>query len=175
MRVFLSALARGRSGAALIVITLGCVEPKHVSTPASTLSDRDTGVMLVVSDTAPPAGSLVSVTVQLTAGTSAPRIASYTARVAYDTASLRLTGEATLDAVATRVMNSRGQTVRVAGFAVDGIPDARLFAFTFETRNGRGGEALRGIEVVFTELHTTTRDDLHARTRPLGVVREAHR
>jgi hypothetical protein len=170
-----SARARGGIAAALLVLTGACMEPKHVASPASTLSDRDTGVMLVVSDSAPPAGSIVSVTVQLTSGTTIPRIASYTARVSYDTVSLQLTGESALDAVATRVMNPLGQTVRVAGFAVDGIPDARLFAFTFQTRNGRGGEALRAIDVVFTELHTIAHEDLRARVRPLGVVREARK
>jgi hypothetical protein len=129
--------------------------------------------MLVVSDTAPAAGSLVSVTVQLIGATSVPRIASYTGRVYYDTLSLRLTGGAALDAVATRVMNPVGRTVRVAGFAVDGIPDGRLFALTFQTRNGRGSDALRGIEVVFTELHAVGHDDLRAYVRPVGVVRES--
>jgi hypothetical protein len=115
-------------------------------------------------------GSVVSVTARLVgAPNGTPRVASYTARVTYDTLALRFAGELPLDDKATRVSNAVGPSVRVAGFAVGGLASADLFRLSWQVRTARGAAALDGLQLSFSELHSAQHEDLRSRLRSAGA------
>lgn len=146
------------------LIALSCLEPQRHPAPASTLSGRELGVVLVLSDSTPVVGSIVTITARLIGVPNAtPRIASYTARVVYDTVALRFAGDVPLDDKAMRLSNAAGQGVRVAGYAVGGLPSGDLFRLSWQVRTAGGAAALFGLQLSFSELHSAQHDDLRSR------------
>jgi hypothetical protein len=141
------------------------------------VSHRDIVPALALSDSAPSIGALVGVTVQLQlldARGAPPRVASYTARLSYDTVALRFVGAMPIEDKTTRAINATPHLIRAAGFAVDGIAPAALFALTFQTRNARAGAALDALDLAFTELHSQQHDDLRLRLAArVGMPRSA--
>jgi hypothetical protein len=157
----------------LAVVLLGsCVDaPRQRGVPTA-LDAHDVGAALVVSDSAPRSGAIVSVSVRLVGSSSAPpKIGSYTAQLSYDTLMLRYTGELTPADGAMRAINPKPGLVRTAGYAIDGISGGQLFGALFEARRD-GAAALRGVQVQFTELHSTAHEDLRPHLRSVGLTAE---
>jgi hypothetical protein len=86
----------------------------------------------------------------------APSIASFTARLSYDSTALRYIDEVAIADSATRVINPTTGALRLAGIAPSGFADGRLSELRFvELRTG-GVSTLR---LTMDEMHTTTRSD----------------
>ena len=146
------------------LFTLSCLEPQRRAAPESMLSGREIGVMLVLSDSTPAVGSIVTVTARLVAAPNAiPRVASYTARITYDTLALRFAGDVPLDDKATRVSNAVGRNVRVAGYAIGGLTSGDLFRLSWQVRTAGGAAVLTGLQLSFSELHSAQHEDLRTR------------
>jgi hypothetical protein len=164
--------ALGPASALALLLSASCVDTPRQRFVPNALDPHEVGVALVASDSAPPSGTMVSVSVRLVASSSAPpRIGSYTARLVYDTLMLRYAGELTTSDGAARAINPQPGLVRSAGYAIDGISGAQLFGVVFESRRGGAG-ALRGVEVQLTELHSATHEDLRPRLRAVGLTTE---
>jgi hypothetical protein len=159
------------------LVAAACLEPRHAVPADVIVLHRDIVAALALSDSAPSIGAMVTVTVQLQllGGQGAPpRVASYTARLSYDTVALRFVGATPIEDKTTRVINATPHLVRAAGFAVDGIAPAALFCLTFQTRDARAGAALSALDLAFTELHSIQHDDLRLRLTPkVGMPRSA--
>lgn len=168
----LASRAIGPASALAMLLLASCVDaPRQRFVPAA-LGARDVGVGLVVSDTAPPSGTIVSVSVRLVSASGGPpTIGSYTAQLTYDTLMLRYTGELTAADGATRAINPTPGRVRSAGYAIDGISGQQVFGALFEARRG-GAAALRGVQIQFTELHSAAREDLRPHLRAVGLTTE---
>lgn len=158
---------------ALALLLLGsCVDtPRQRFVPAA-LDPHDAGVALVVSDSAPPSGTMVSVSVRLVGAASGPlTIGSYTALLTYDTLMLRYAGQLTATDGATRAINPTPGRVRTAGYAIDGISGQQLFGVLFQSRRG-GTAGIHGIQVQFAELHSAAHEDLRPHLRAVGFTTE---
>jgi hypothetical protein len=123
-------------GGALLVAA-ACRDARQAPNVVPTVP-TDTGVaQLVISDTAAAVGDTVRVTAML-AG-----VASFTARVRFDSTALRYVGEHALNDGAMRAANGLPGELRVAGAALEGFGSGALFAARFEVRRAGGLESLR--------------------------------
>lgn len=158
---------------ALAVLLLGsCVDAPRRRFVPTALDPHDVGVVLVTSDSVPLGGRIVSVTVRLVGASSAPpTIGSYTAQLSYDTLTLRYAGDLSITDGAVRAVNPTSGRVRTAGYAIDGISGQQLFGALFEVRRD-GPAALHDVQIQFTELHSSTHEDLRPRLRALGLTTE---
>jgi hypothetical protein len=164
--------ALGPASAVTVLLLASCVDTPRQRFVPSPLDPHEVGVALVVSDSAPRSGSMVSVSVRLVGSSIAPpRIGSYTARLVYDTLMLRYAGELATTDGATRASNPTPGLVRAAGYAIDGISGEQLFGVLFEARHDGVG-ALRGVQLQLTELHAATHEDLRPRLRAVGLMTE---
>ena len=165
--------ALGPASAFLVLLLLAsCVDTPRQRFVPTTLDPHDVGIVLVTSDSVPPPGTIVSLSVRLVGASSAsPTIGSYTARLSYDTLMLRYAGELTTTDGAVRAINPTPGLVRTAGYAIDGISGEQLFGVLLQTRQG-GTAALRGVQVQFTELHSATHEDLRPHLRAVGLTME---
>jgi hypothetical protein len=127
-----------------------CSEVEPGERPNVANARRGVEAELVVSDIAPKPGSDVVLLLRMRLGADVSPIASFTARVAYDTTRLRLLGEAPLDQAATRMINPAAGEARVAGIAANGFTDGQLVALQFKTLQHNG---LATLQVAFDELH----------------------
>ena len=153
------------------LLVAACMEPRQVNSPSAALGRDEIGVGLSVSDSAPRPGATVSVLVRLVgASGQAPAVGSYTARLSYDTLAFRYAGELALGDRATRIVNPVAGNLRAAGIATGGMAGGRIFGVLFQVRDARAVAALRDIRVSFAELHSTAREDLRVRLRPMGLT-----
>jgi hypothetical protein len=95
----------------------------------------------------------VALTVQ---GTGAKDVASFTARIAYDSTRLRYVSEVTREDGAMRVLNPQPGVLRLAGIAPAGFTDGHLSAVRFSVVRADGLESLR---LTVDEMHTTNHVD----------------
>ena len=151
--------------AVLAVIAVpGCSDVEPGARPNAANARRGVDAELVVSDIAPRPGTDFVLLVRLRPGAEVSQVASFTARVAYDTTRLRLLGEEPLDDAASRIVNPAAGDARIAGIATDGFADGQLFAMRFRALAPDGLATLR---VAFDELHDVTGSDLEKTVRIL--------
>jgi hypothetical protein len=149
-------IARARTvlpGIALaLTVGLACTEPVTNRFAAGAPAPQLLSAQLLVSDLNPSVGAALTVYVQLT-GTPAATVASFTARLQYDTTSLRYVGDTPVADSAMRVTNAMPALIRSAGISRKGFGGGLLVAYQFVAlRPGPVAE----MKLTFDELHTTT-------------------
>jgi hypothetical protein len=156
--------------AAAAAWALGCGErlgragdPRPQARPAAYLS---------VSDADPAAGGLVRVTALTTPGVDP---ASFTARLTYDPAAVRVVREDSLADGALRAVHVAPGVVRVAGVAPRGLAGRPLFALTLRVHDSvrdaaAVGAAVAGLRLELLEMHDARRADLRPVVRLLPTV-----
>jgi hypothetical protein len=142
---------RASSLAAAALLSVACSEYRSpvVQNPAPAVE-----AALVVSDSAPPVGGALLVSVQVVA--SQGTVGSYTARINYDPAALQFDGEVAMNDKALRASNSLPGLVRIAGAAATGFTDGRLASFRFAVLQSNSA---RTLSLVVDEMHMVTRVD----------------
>jgi hypothetical protein len=148
------------------LLLLGCTEPRRVDRNLAPQPVLD--ATLELSDSLPTAGSDLIVFVRLR-GTKATGIASFTARVSYDTASLTYLSDVAFDDGATRISNPTPGLIRSAGIRIQGFGAAPLVGHRFRVRGPLTGAFLR---LSMDELHDANRANAAASLRvvPLPVI-----
>ena len=154
---------------ALIVSTLvcfACSETQHstgVENPVPVIA-----AALIVSDSAPPVGG--SVVVSVRAIGEQTTVASYTARITYDATGLKYDAEIPLEDDALRASNSVPGLLRFAGAASAGFTNAQLAAYRFSVLKAN---SVRTLSLSVDEIHTVTRLDAKPRlsVRQLRISR----
>ena len=109
---------------------------------------------LVISDSAPPVGGALIVSVQAIANQGT--VGSYTARINYDPAALRFDGEIGINDNGLRASNSLPGVVRIAGAAATGFADGRLASYRFAVLKPNSA---RTLSLVVDEIHMIDRLD----------------
>ncbi len=105
----------------------------------------------------PVPGEAIVMVVTIRRGADVRPVSSYTARVLYDSTSLRFEGDRPLDDGALRVVNPIVGDARLAGLSQYGFAEGSLAELRF-TALSRGATA--GVRVIFDELHAVGREDL---------------
>jgi hypothetical protein len=132
----------------------GCTEPVQSKPPRAPV-DGPLVARLEPSDATPGVGSIVRVALAVR-GTSAGEVASFTARIAYDSTRLRYVDEVAIQDGATRVINPLTGSLRVAGIATAGFADGQLSVVRFSVLHRDGLASLR---LTVDEMHTTKNAD----------------
>jgi hypothetical protein len=109
---------------------------------------------LVLSDSAPPVGGALVVSVQTVADQGI--VGSYTAKIRYDAAALRFDGEIAISDQALRASNPSPGLVRFAGAAASGFRDGHLASYRFVVLRANSARAL---SLAVDEIHMITRLD----------------
>lgn len=131
---------------------IACSEPYRstvVQNPAPAVE-----AALLLSDSAPPVGGALLVSVQVIAKQGA--VASYTARINYDPAALRFDGEIAINDKGLRATNPSPGLVRFAGAAAAGFTDGRLASYRFAVLRPNSA---RTLSLVVDEMHMINRLD----------------
>ena len=142
-----------RATVALLVVVAACTEPAMRDAAPAPVQPA---LELLFSHASATPGSTLSVTVHLR-DAGAVHIASYTARVSYDTTSLAFVGEGASDDGAMRASNAVKGQVRLAGALEHGFADGVLTTLRFLVRGGDPDAALR---VSVDELHSVAHASL---------------
>jgi hypothetical protein len=138
-----------------------CTEPSRKSVASAALSPV-LEARLDLSDSAPRAQSEINVTVQLR-GEQSANVASFTARLPYDSVGLRYVGEVTANDGATRIVNPQPGLLRIAGIAPQGFKDGQLYVVRFSVVRP---QSLSSLRLLMDELHTAARVDLSGEVAP---------
>jgi hypothetical protein len=109
---------------------------------------------LVLSDSAPPVGGTLLVSVQALADQGT--VGSYTAKINYDANALRFDGEIAISDQALRASNPSPGLVRFAGAAAAGFLDGRLASYRFVVLRTNSA---RTLSLAVDEMHMITRLD----------------
>jgi hypothetical protein len=109
---------------------------------------------LVVSDSTPPVGGALLVSVQAVAKEGT--VGSYTAKINYDPTALRFDGEIAINDKGLRASNASPGLVRFAGAAATGFTDGRLASYRFAVLRPNSA---RTLSLVIDEMHMITRLD----------------
>ena len=109
---------------------------------------------LVLSDSAPPVGGALVVTVR--ALPDQGTVGSYTAKINYDATALRFDGEIAIADQGMRASNPSPGLVRFAGAAAAGFVDGRLASYKFSALRANSAKTL---SLVVDEMHMITRLD----------------
>jgi hypothetical protein len=152
------------AGIAASLAALACNDRRPVE-PAA----RPQAVAFItLSDSAPHAGDTVRVAVRLRAGIEIGSIGSFSATLRYDRSALTMIDEVPASDAALRAINgTEAGVVRAAGAAAEGFADAPLF--TVRLRVTRP-QALRSMQLEFSELNAVGRSDLKRNVRISDVV-----
>jgi hypothetical protein len=142
-----------RLAAVLFAGAAACTEPRTMARGLAPAPELD--AHLAWSDSSAAVGSMVTATVQLS-GSAASTIASFTARVSFDSTALRFVDETPIADGATRVSNPRPGLLRVAGVSLEGFANTPLYTVRFTVLRR---DALATAHVSFDELHTAARTD----------------
>ena len=151
---------------AVVCLVAGCRDQMPQRT-ASAVSERDVVAEFAASSLAPRSGDEIVVAVRIRSGAAVGSVASFTARIGYDTTRLRLIGENVLSDGATRMVNPLAGEARVAGISVNGFGDGNVFALRFAALNS---DPYRGMLLAFDELHATDGNDLVKTVRTAAQV-----
>lgn len=150
----MSILRNWRWALILVAAVAGCTEPRAVERaappPSPALEAR-----IELSDSTARAGSEVRVLVRL-AGKTATNVASVTARLAFDSTTLRLVGEEPLSDGATRAINPTSSLLRIAAVAPNGFIDGQVYALRFAVLRNT---LLQSLRLTVDEMHTAARTD----------------
>ena len=145
-------------GATLAACLAACNDLAPVERREKPVAPNEVDAQLVISDPAPRPGDGVVALVQVNGGTQLRGVASFTARVRYDTTRLRLEGESPLNDDAMRVINPAPGETRIAGIAMgNGFPNGQLVALRFTALRA---DVVVGLQLAFDELHSVDRADL---------------
>jgi hypothetical protein len=147
---------------AMATFALACSDVEPNERPNVARPSQDVEAQLEVSNLAPAPGTEFILLTRVRLGSDVKRIASFTARIAYDSTRMQLLGEEQLGDAAMRILNPAVGESRVAGFATDGFSDGALFALRFKAQQPN---AIATLQVAFDELHGTDGSDLHERVR----------
>jgi len=109
---------------------------------------------LVVSDSTPPVGGALLVSVQAVAKEGT--VGSYTAKINYDPTALRFDGEIAINDKGLRASNASPGLVRFAGAAATGFTDGRLASYRFAVLRPNSA---RTLSLAIDEMHMITRLD----------------
>lgn len=109
---------------------------------------------LMLSDSAPPVGGALVVSVQALADQGT--VGSYTAKINYDAAALRFDGEIAISDQALRASNSLPGLIRFAGAAATGFTNGRLASYRFVVLRANSTKTL---SLAVDEMHMITRLD----------------
>jgi hypothetical protein len=109
---------------------------------------------LVVSDSTPPVGGALLVSVQAVAKEGT--VGSYTAKINYDATALRFDGEIAINDQGLRASNASPGLIRFAGAAAAGFTDGRLASYRFAVLRPH---STRTLSLVVDEMHMITRLD----------------
>jgi hypothetical protein len=110
---------------------------------------------LVVSDSAPAVGTALVVSVRAMATQGA--VASYTAKINYDPATLQFDGEVAMSDNALRASNAAAAgVVRIAGAAASGFTTGQLASYRFVVLSPN---SVRTLSLVVDEMHMIDRVD----------------
>jgi len=139
----------------------GCTEPVQ-SRPPKTPVDGPLDARLEPSEASPAVGSIVRVVLAVR-GTSASEVASFTARIAYDSTQLRYVDEVAVQDGAMRIINPQTGALRVAGIATAGFSDGQLSVVRFSVLHRAGLASLR---LTIDEMHTAKNADAKRSLHP---------
>lgn len=109
---------------------------------------------LVLSDSAPPVGGALVVSVHALADQGT--VGSYTAKISYDATALRFDGEVAISDQALRASNPSPGLIRLAGAAASGFGDGRLASYRFVALRAN---SVRTLSLAVDEIHMITRLD----------------
>jgi hypothetical protein len=150
----MSVLAWKAAAAAMGLAILGaCTEPRSPRRASETSPELE--ARLELSDAHPSVGSEIIVRVRLD-GERAKKIATFTGRLGYDTASLRFVAELPSADGATRVTNPASGLIRSAALSTDGFNDQTVVAYRFTVLDPSGVGRVR---LTIDELHDQTMTD----------------
>jgi len=137
------------AGAALAA---ACTEPRRAdqSKPAPSPQPE---ARIELSDSLAAPGAEVDVTVRVVGA----RLASMTARLAYDSSGMRFVREEAVSDGATRVVNPQAGLVRFAAIAPNGFADGRVYTLRFAVVRPSG---LRSFQLSTDEAHSVSRANL---------------
>jgi hypothetical protein len=141
------------AGAAIAALAAAaCTEPRRAdqSKPAPSAQPE---ARIELSDSLAAPGTEVEVTVRVVGA----RLASMTARLAYDTSGVRFIREEALSDGATRVINPQPGLVRFAAIAANGFADGRVYTLRFSVIRS---SALRSFDLTADEAHTISQANL---------------
>jgi hypothetical protein len=131
-----------------------CTEPVQ-SKPPKTPVDGPLEARLEPASVSPGVGDIVRVALTVR-GASASDVASFTARIAYDSTRLRYVDEVAVEDGAMRVINPQPGSLRVAGIATGGFSDGQLSVVRFSVLRPNG---LASLQLTVDEMHTTNHVD----------------
>ena len=148
----------------VLLPVISCNEP--VASKVTSAPDPRLEAGLVLSDSTPVIGETVDVYARVSSAMPS-LVASFTARIRYDTTALRYQQELPIGDGALRATNATAGLVRFAGVAAHGLPDGQLAAHRFVVLRGN---SLRSLQLVVDEMHTVTRTDAASQLR-IGPAR----
>jgi hypothetical protein len=129
-----------------------CTEPRRAE-QTKTAPSPQPEARIELSDSLAAPGSEIDVTVRVVGA----RLASMTARLAYDTSGVRFVREATLSDGATRVANPQPGLIRFAAIAPNGFADGQVYTLHFAVVRS---SALRAFQLSTDEAHSMTQANL---------------
>lgn len=147
---------RAGTGIAVAILSVSCSEanrPTMLENPIPIVE-----AALVISDSVPPVGGSLTVSVRAIPGQGA--VASYTAKITYDSAALRYEREAAISDEGIRASNSLPGSLRIAGAAPAGFADGLLGTYTFTALRTNSTKTLT---LIIDEMHLVTRMDAKSR------------
>jgi len=141
-----------RTLVAIALFSMACSEPYRSTITESPAPAVE--AVLVVSDSIPPVGGSLVVSVQAAAKQGI--VGSYTVRIIYDSTALRYDGEVPMNDTRLRASNSSPGLLRLAGAAPTGFADGRLATYRFAVLRLNSA---RTLSLVVDEMHMITRLD----------------
>lgn len=129
-----------------------CTEPRRAE-QSKTAPSPQPEARIELSDSLAAPGAEVDVTVRVTGA----RLASMTARLAYDTSGLRFVREDAISDGATRVVNPQPGMIRFAAIAQNGFADGRVYTLRFAVVRA---SALRTFQLTTDEAHSISQANL---------------
>jgi len=143
--------------AAICLIAVACSDSETSSVSNRETKHESNVVRLVFSSLRAERGNEVTARLEVTTLADVKPIGSYTARVAYDTASLELLAEEPATSDAMQVINPLPGDARIAGISRAGFVEGHLVTLRFRARrDGSIGDAF----ATLTEMHAVDRSDV---------------
>jgi hypothetical protein len=136
------------------IVAAACTEPVQ-SKPPRTPVDGPLEARLEPASASPEVGDIVRVALTVR-GASSRDVASFTARITYDSTRLRYVDEVAVEDGAMRVINPQPGALRVAGIATGGFSDGQLSVIRFSVVRPNG---LASLQLTVDEMHTTNHVD----------------
>lgn len=135
-----------------LALAAACTEPRRAD-QSKTAPAPQPEARLELSDSLAAPGAEIDVTVRVVGA----RLASMTARLAYDSTALRFLKEQSLSDGATRVANPQPGLVRFAAIAPNGFGDGLVYTLRFSVVRSSG---LRSFRLSTDEAHSVTQANL---------------